>query len=212
MFSSASCSIDFVFCLDCSGAMKPIAEKAKELVRDFISNAAQYYVNIGSTIEMIRARLVFFKNDENGAPTVKETNFLEFPEYSDLFFSILEERYVPSGISGLPQNGLDALECAFNSDWVQGRHDKQHVVLITLSDMIEWSEAQMHKFFNLWHGINVPNPNHLRLRQKRMAIFAPKGSKYEELLPHLDRTAFEPIDEDTDFSSIDFSAFMYTPL
>ena len=187
--------LDFVFCLDNSEAMKPYFKDTRDFIIRLCSNALKSFSSKGWLIKAPRARLVFFKNDEENGTSVKESEFFDISCEEERLLGFFDKEFNPSGAQGLDQNGFDALECAMMSDWTVFPRGRQIIILISGTSALKRDKEGMDRLLDKWLLDNTTMPNHrLIQRQKRLILIAPSSSNYLELAEEFDRTVFEAID------------------
>lgn len=204
--------IDIVFCVDGAGSMAPFAAGVKDFIRRFINETIDQYTMSGSDIDDLRAKVVSFRDYRyDKQDVVCESPFFQLPiddQGLDEYLSKLS--FYGGGPSG-KRNGLEALYQAMKSDFVTGVKDRQIIVLITNGDCYELRECASeveypidmvdeNGFIETWMGYEGGN---IREKCKRLAIFAPQTTKYEQLRKPLNRTCYCCVNDMSQLATMD---------
>lgn len=132
---------------------------------------------------------------------VADTGFLNIPDEESDFKNFVSELH-PAGGGDEPENGLEALAMAIDSDWTNGGDKRCHVVVV-------WSDASTHPL-----GVGSENPTYpqnmptnfdeltdwwedkqsgkMRKSAKRLVIFAPDASAWTEIGMNWTNTIHHP--------------------
>jgi len=198
-------NVDIVFCIDGTGSMSPIMDDIKRNAVRFYTEVAEECYAHNANITALRVRIITFRDYEcDGEKAMEESSFFELPDDDDLFGSYLNG-IVPDGGGDAPENGLEALHYAFRSDFVTGAKDRQVIVLITDADALPLlarrgrgcypeDMSDEDKLINTWAGAVQEPGVKLVARAKRLVMFAPAGTKYQELSTKLKGSIFQPVE------------------
>lgn len=214
-------NIDMVFCIDGTGSMIPCIDSVKENARKLHLEFASAMTDLGSEIDSMRIKIIVFRDYKDGPDmAIQESPFYELPSDQAEFESFL------SGISACggddaPENGLEALYYAMKSDFTTGAKDRQVIVLFTDADALALGERSSLSGYpldmvdedglvSLWTNSGASQDSSIKLREKikRMVIFAPSGTKYEELKGKLNRSIFSPVDDHAGLADISFDVII----
>ena len=208
-------NVDIVFCIDGTGSMFPIMDNVKARAKEFNNDLRNAIEELGSDVGAVRVKLIVFRDYAVDEVPMDISNWYELPVDDDLFSDRLNG-IVPSGGGDIPENGLESLYFAMKSDFVNGPSDRQVIVMITDAEALEMGvratspkyPADMGNLADLaamWMGM-VQDPNFkLAQHNKRLLMFAPAGTKYEELTAVLEGSMFRPVDPGRGLADIDFS-------
>jgi len=208
-------NIDVVFCIDGTGSMSSCIESVKSNARRFHMEFANAMTDLGSEIDSMRIRVVVFRDyKDEGKEAVTASDFFELPMDEPDFASYMSG-VTAFGGGDYPENGLEALYEAMNSDFTTGAKDRQVIVMFTDAEALALKEragcegypADMvdeDGLITAWACASQEKALKLREKNKRLVIFAPAGSKYEELSKKLNRSIFEPVDMGAGLKDIDF--------
>lgn len=206
-------NIDVVFCIDGTGSMAPCIESVKSNARRFHQEFASAMTDLGSEIDSMRVKVIVFRDYEcDGDESMQESPFFELPD-DDAEFAKYMADITASGGGDEPENGLEALYYAMKSNFTTGAKDRQVIVLFTDANALELKARAKSADYptdmvdesgliNIWACLDQNFK--LREKNKRLVIFAPDGTKYQELKSKLNRSVFEPVDMATGLKDIDF--------
>ena len=207
-------NIDIVFCIDGTSSMGPCIDNIRNHARTFYKDFYQSIVNdYNSDVDMLRVQIIVFRDLECDVEGLVKSRFFELPDENSDF-----ERYL-NGIKAIgggdkKESGLEAIQAAMTTEFkAKGTNDRQVIILFTDTDAIDFGEKDGRTgyptgltnelFVNTWY-CKLGNSNKLTERGKRMVMFAPAGSKYEELSRSLNRTVFKQVLADKGMSDISF--------
>ncbi len=208
-------NIDVVFCIDGTGSMVPCIENVKNNARRFHMEFASAMIDLGSEIDSMRVKVIVFRDyKDDGASAMVESPFFELPA-DDADFAKYMSDIAAGGGGDAPENGLEALYLAMKSDFTTGSKDRQVIVLFSDADALDLKARESAAgypadmvdedgFIRTWACIGQDASLKLREKNKRLVIFAPEGTKYQDLNKKLNRSIFEPVNMSTGLADIDF--------
>ncbi len=208
-------NIDVVFCIDGTGSMAPCIESVKSNARRFHLEFVSAMTDLGSEIDSMRVKVIVFRDYQcDGKNSMVESPFYELPTDNADFEKFLTDISACGGGDG-PENGLEALYYAMKSDFTTGSKDRQVIVLFTDAEALALKEragsagypADMVDeagFMEMWACTAQDASFKLRDRNKRLVMFAPNGTKYQDLKSKLDRSVFAPVNMADGLGDIDF--------
>ena len=207
-------NVDIVFCIDGTGSMTPIMDNVKARAKDFYNDLIDEIKKRGCDVGSVRVKLIVFRDYGVDEVPMDISNWFELPVDDDLFSDRLNG-ITPSGGGDLPENGLEAIYYAMKADWVTGPMDRQVIVMITDADALELGVrggsakypsdmGNLADLVSIWMGM-VQDPN-LKLQQhnKRLIMFAPAKTQYEELVGVLEGSMFRPVEPGKGLKDIAF--------
>lgn len=188
--------VDVVMCIDCTGSMHGILNTVK-------ANALKFYPDLykacrkkNKNITQFRVKVIAFRDfnadEENG---MHETEFFYFPEEEEKFKNYILDLEADGG-GDEPENGLEAVSLAINSEWTSGGDRRRHIIVV-------WTDASAHplessltknefypegmpanfnEFYDLWQD---PDLSDMGETEKRLLIFAP------DVYPWTDMESFD---------------------
>ena len=202
-FLSTKRNIDVVFCIDGTGSMAPCIDNVKNNAKRFYADFAKAMTDMGSEIDMMRAKVIVFRDYKcDGQNSMVESAFFELPAEEGGFSAYLDG-VVACGGCGEDANGLEAFYRAMKSDFTTGAKDRQVIVLFADTTAIPLGKRRKYAGYpkdmvddggllETWM-CTQNHPSKLRERNKRLVMFAPKGSCYENMKQSYNRSVFEPV-------------------
>ena len=215
-------NVDLVFCIDGTGSMYDCIDTVKTNAKRFYQDVANAVLENNSTISSLRIKLITFRDYGCDTDAMVETEFFELPADQDLFEEALN-RIDPHGGGDGPENGFEALYYAMKSDFYTGNKDRQVIVLFTDAEALDLRArlgqgsypadmVDMNGLQTYWACMGTEaDPNgsgKLRERCKRMILFAPAGTKYEELSKVLNRVIFQPVTMNAGLDGVSFDSIV----
>lgn len=182
--------IDIVFCIDGTGSMGGCIDNVKAHAQKLYEDLRRNLESAGCSVAMVRIRTIVFRDyKSDGADSMVQSRFFELPaeieEFAEHFRSV-------SAFGGCDEdaNGLEALYYAMKSEFVSGPQDRQIIVLFADTDAIPLRERKRYPGYpqemadsdglaKLWYG-KADRPVKLSERNKRLIMFAPDGTCYED--------------------------------
>ncbi len=127
--NSASTAVDIVFCIDATGSMEPIIKEVKSIASSFHEKLIEVYDSVDRPIDLLRIKVITFRDFNVDTDALAESKFFELPAETEDF-----QAYI-NGITELgggdePENGLEALAAAMNSDWTNEGVRRRHVIAL----------------------------------------------------------------------------------
>jgi hypothetical protein len=191
------------------------------------NNALKFYPDLhqrcdekGKEISELRIRAIAFRDFAcEGAAAVADTGFLSIPDQESEFKSFVSG-LTPSGGGDEPENGLEALAMAINSDWTSGGDRRRHVVVV-------WSDASTHplgvgkessiypqdmpaNFDELTDWWEDEQSGKMRKSAKRLVIFAPDASAWTEIGMNWSNTIHHPAKAGAGLEDVDYETILST--
>lgn len=214
-FFSTKRNIDIVFCIDGTGSMSPCIDNVKNNARRFYADFAKAMTEAGSEVDMMRIKIIVFRDyKSDGRNSMVESAFFELPQEENEFSAYLDGIRATGGCNE-DANGLEALYYAMKSDFTTGAKDRQVIVLFAdtsaiplgarrnypgyPSDMV--NEAGLLQTWMCAQGYT----SQLRDRSKRLVMFAPQGSCYENIKQRYNRSVFIPVQIHRGLDDISFA-------
>lgn len=187
--------IDVVLVIDATGSMGPIINQVKEKVLtigDTIRKRAER--EYGKPVDALRIRVVDFADfATEGKDAIRASDFFELPREQAAFEAYVRSIRYESRGGDEPENALEALWVAMNSDWValpgvtRGRHA---IILITDAFPLDLGERtgcegydadaypqSLQEMAEAWNGEfdSDCKPTRLSRKHKRLLLYAPEG-------------------------------------
>ena len=197
-------NIDVVLLIDGTGSMSPIIDEVKAKAKALPRLIEKNFLDHGVEVDGLRAKVIAFRDYGIDLDPMEESRFFDLKEEVDEFNDTIDKIDAHGG-GDLPEDGLEALYLAFLSDFVNGPRDRQIIVLFTDADAhvlgtgssspsYPKSIKDMVEFFEIWLGISKDPDIKLGRIQKRLVLYAPEHSQYQELANLVDKAYFVPVD------------------
>lgn len=206
--------VDVVFCIDGTGSMYPCIDSVKNNARRFYSDFAKAMTTNGSEIDMMRIKVIVFRDyKSDGQSSMVQSPFFELPNDESDFSDFLSGVTACGGCAE-DANGLEALYFAMNSDFVTGTKDRQVIVLFADTSAIPLGKRKGYAGYpprmvddkgllETWLCTQKYSSK-LREKNKRLVMFAPKGSNYEKMQQNYNRSVFIPVEMHRGLDDISF--------
>lgn len=121
--------VDVVMCIDATGSMDPILDEVRNTALTLNERFMQAMEDSGKRAEQFRVKVVVFRDYMIDSEPMKESDFFVLPDQKEAFKRFLDAIEATGG-GDEPENGLEAIATALQSDWVQEGHKQRHVVLM----------------------------------------------------------------------------------
>ena len=220
---STSRHIDIVFCIDGTGSMSPCIDAIKSNAKKFYMDFSDKMVNdFGSSVDSLCIRVITFRDyaEDGDQAMVVSDDWFDITAGDDVEYEKYLNGIIADGGGDEPENGLEAMFYAMTTDWnAKGDKDRQVIVLFTDADAIPLQAQAGHPNYpadmvdedglvNAWMGIRPSflgqGDFKLKERCKRLVMFAPAGSVYENLQSRMNRSQFVPVKMDEGLGDMDF--------
>lgn len=210
--------IDIVFCIDGTASMSECIDSVKDNARKFEADFSEAMTRLNSDIDAVRVKVIVFRDygcDGNGAMQISK--FFTLPQDEDEYANYVSAIQAKGGGDG-PENGFEALYYAMKSEFAAGDDDRQLIVMFTDADALDLGERNDSENYprnmigpedlkKMWYGMQGLEDNAEFLNQltKRLVIFAPAGTKYDNLGRDWKFTWFKATAMEGGMGEIDFS-------
>lgn len=177
---SIECDVDIAMCIDHTASMGYLLNMVKENAMNFHSDLKKYCEMRRRKIKNIRIKVISF-GDLREEP-IKESVVFTIPQELDAFNDYVE-RIKCFGGGDLPENGLEALALAINTDWVKTDIRHRHIILM-------YTDAPAHQLGSMFRcPPNMPrsldeledNWNGMDEKVKRLVLFAPHSYPWSDI-------------------------------
>lgn len=215
-------NVDIVMCIDCTGSMGSLLDTVKV-------NALKFYPDLkarcdakGKEISELRIRVIGFRDFyADKANAIQDSGFFNIPDHESEFKSFVNGLH-PEGGGDEPENGLEALAMAINSDWTKDGDRRRHVVVV-------WSDASTHpvgldRCKNEFYPQNMPvdfdeltnwwddeqGEGKMQKSAKRLVLFAPDASAWTEIGINWNNTIHHPAKAGAGLEDVDYETILST--
>ncbi|MBQ9145798.1 MAG: VWA domain-containing protein [Clostridia bacterium] len=185
-------NVDIVMCIDATGSMHAIIDEVK-------SNALSFYKKFVAAMEekekgvnQLRMKVIAFRDFGCDTDAMLESDFFilsgDENDQSDEFHAFVNG-IVADGGGDLPENSLEALALAMQSDWVRTGSVRRHVIMMytdaqalplgarssarNYPDGMPADLAELHEW---WEG------QAMERRAKRLLLFAPDTEPWSDMI------------------------------
>lgn len=179
-------NVDIVMCIDVTGSMDSIISEVKANALSFYQKFVDEMNNKEKSVQQLRIKVIAFRDYGVDSEPMIESKFFVLDEEKDAFYDFVNGLEAIGG-GNIPENSLEALALAMNSDWVRTGSVRRHVIVmytdapaIPLGTMagkpgypadMPSSLAELHE---LWES------QAMEKRAKRLLIFAPDADPWPE--------------------------------
>jgi hypothetical protein len=190
---TSSYAVDLVFCIDCTGSMKPYIESVKGTALDFHRLLEKKMSEKDKAIRQLRVRLVAFRDlGEEGPGAIDATSFFELPNEADAFNRAVSGLAADGG-GDEPESALEALVVAIRSPWERGLDKRRHVIVMctdapahplgkfafAAGEQSALVPRSLEELQSLW-GDEV-DEGEMEYAAKRLLVFGPNAYPWNEL-------------------------------
>lgn len=178
------CDVDVVMCIDNTGSMKDLLDMVKKNALNFHSDLQTYAAKKRRNIKKTRLKVIAF-GDLAQTP-INESSMFVIPEEMDKYQSFINGISCGGG-GDEPENGLEALAMAINTDWVISDYRCRHVILL-------YTDASAHTLENSlthtsFYPPNMPGSlteltdlwNRMDNQARRLVLFAPSVYPWNDI-------------------------------
>ena len=145
-----NCSVDLVFCIDATGSMRQLMDKIKQLAIALPKNLTDAVKKAGKNMRKIRVKVIDFADFKSeGKDAIHESPFYnasnQIVQIINEFDSIKMVNDQGEGRGGdeIPENALEAIWLAMNSDFTEERPDediRQIILVFTDASPLNFQE------------------------------------------------------------------------
>lgn len=207
--------IDIVFCIDGTGSMSDCIESVKRSAKEFYQLLLEEMTARGSKLDQVRVKVIVFRDYEtDGANSMCISDFFTLDQDLADYEAFLASVRAEGGGDG-PENGLEALFYAMQSNFEKGDDDRQIIVLFSDADALPlktraacpgYPEDMVDEdgLKKIWRGLDQTRSTSLNQFTKRLVIFAPVGTKYEEISNDYNLSWYKAVNPDNGLKDITF--------
>lgn len=185
-------AVDIVFCIDGTGSMAPIIDEVKRVASGFHAKASEALEEAEKEVEVLRTKVIVYRDFGTDTDALVSSPFYTLPDENDAFQNFVD------GITAIgggdePENGLEALAEAMNSEWTdEGKKRRHIIVMFTDASAIKLEDsAKDHPQYpqdvpaNLaglqdWWENGTPN-GCLQTTARRLILFAPEAEPWSTI-------------------------------
>ncbi|NEO53524.1 MAG: VWA domain-containing protein [Okeania sp. SIO3B5] len=129
-------AVDLIICIDATGSMTPVIDLVKSSALSFYKDLEDRMKKNQKNVDQIRAKVIVFRDYWADKPdeVMVSSEFFDLREQSSEyanFVSLIDAK----GGGDEPENGLEALAMALNSEWEKGQNfAKQRHIIVVYTD------------------------------------------------------------------------------
>ena len=218
--------VDIVMCIDITGSMQDCIDTVKNRALQFWPDLKEALAAASKNVSDVRVKVIGFRDfeaDGDGALEISRYFNLSDQGSSDPEdYKAFVNGLVADGGGDEPENSLEALALAIQSDWVQTGDKRRHVIVM-------FTDASAHKL----EDANRSNPNYpenmpesfedltdvwmtpssgqqggtkTKLKQpaKRLIVFGPEVYPWPELYESWDQVVYNPSKAGTGLNDVSY--------
>lgn len=134
---SLTYAVDLVFCIDKTGSMVPLIRRVKKNALKFHEDLMARMEEMNKRIDELRVRVIAFGDVwADGADWLQVSEFFNLPAQIDEYKNFVSEIEAKGG-GDEPENGLEGLALALQSNWTKGGDRRRHVIVV-------WTDTSTH--------------------------------------------------------------------
>jgi hypothetical protein len=183
--------VDIVLCIDATNSMSPVIDQVKNRALRFYEDLTEAMGAKDKVVDVLRLKVIAFRDFyADGDKALNESPFYPLPQAQADFASFVGTLRA-SGGGDLPENGLEALALAIQTDWTKSGDKRRHVIVMwtdTSAHELEKNAgdkpsnypmgmpANFDELTDMWEG-----QSHTELSAKRLVIFAPDAYAWTDI-------------------------------
>lgn len=181
-------NVDIVMCIDATGSMDAIIDDVKANALSIYQKFVDEMEAKGKSVQQLRIKVIAFRDYGVDSEPMVESKFFVLDEEAEAFRDFVNSIEATGG-GDEPENGLEALALAINSDWVKTGAVRRHVILMyTDASALNLGEksgepgypadmpADLTELREMWEGQKMEK------RAKRLLVFAPDMEPWSNML------------------------------
>lgn len=149
MASNYEYYVDLVLAIDGTGSMSGVIDGVKAFAANMHDQVQQAMEVIGKRIDHLRVKVIVFRDfaHDPSAIALSLLDFKKVPEEGAAISAFVNDIRAQGG-GDEPENGLEALALAINSDWIQEGTKQRHIIML-------FTDAPPHDYMTKTGGIQV---------------------------------------------------------
>jgi hypothetical protein len=129
MLTTGEYNVDICLCIDATASMSSCIEMTKEKALSIYPALQAEMASTQKTIGQLRIKVILFRDYGVDPDPLVESEFFTLPEDNAAFQEFVDGITV-SGGGDLPENALEAIAKALQSDWTTEGKKRRHIVLV----------------------------------------------------------------------------------
>ncbi|MCS6794434.1 MAG: vWA domain-containing protein [Raineya sp.] len=210
--------VDIVLCIDATGSMSPIIDQVKANALKFYDDLTTLMRQKSKHIDKLRVKVIAFRDYYvDGDMAMQISPFFTLPAEKSEFQDFVN-RIQADGGGDEPENGLEALALAIQSDWSR-EGDKRRQIIVLWTDASthplelkadskpqNYPTAYMPKNFDeltdLWDS------QAMNRAAKRLILYSPDAYAWTDIANHWENTIQYPSKAGEGLSEIDYQTIL----
>lgn len=181
-------NVDIVMCIDATGSMASIIEDVKSNALSFYQKFVDEMEAKSKSVQQLRIKVIAFRDYGSDSEAMVESKFFTLDEENREFHNFVKGIEATGG-GDEPENSLEALALAMNSDWVKTGSVRRHVIIMYTdasalklgtrngdSNYPSNMPADLAELREWWEGQKMEK------RAKRLLIFAPDTEPWSDMV------------------------------
>lgn len=178
-------NIDIIMCIDATGSMDPILDEVKRKALAFDGLFRDAMDATGKQVNQLRTKVIAFRDFMVDSVPLLESPFYTLPAERSQFKRFLDG-IEASGGGDEPENALEAICAALNSEWIKTGSKRRHVILLfTDASALPLGERKdcigypshipttLAELGNWWEGCSQYFSSNYEPKSGRMVAFVP---------------------------------------
>ena len=190
--------VDIVMCIDNTNSMRSLINLVKQNALSFPADLTACCAKKSKKLEDFRLRVISFGDLEE--ISITKSDFMEIPRESRKFKDFVSGIKMSFGGDN-PEDGLEALAMAINSDWQEGSTRCRHIIIV-------YTDATAHSLGTRKHYVYYPvDPmpadfeelsrwwNRLDGKASRLILFAPDEDYWSIMKDEWPHVYLKPLED-----------------
>lgn len=209
-----SYNVDLVFCIDVTGSMAPVLETVKTNALKFYPDLMKEMEAKDKWVDTLRIKVIAFRDFEaDGKNALEVLDFVDLKDKQEDFRSFVTA-LKPEGGGPIPENGLEALALAMQSDWNKTGEKRRHIIVVysdapthPLEKISEYKPEGMPSNFNeltdWWDG-----QGKMEGPAKRLILFTPDAESWTDIATYWEQVIHFPSQAGDGLSDVDYKTIL----
>jgi hypothetical protein len=214
----ATYSVDIVLCIDTTGSMQKLIDKVKANALRFYEELQQCMEEKEKKIDELRIRVIAFRDYYvDGDHAMRTSPFFRLPQEQEQFAAFVNPLQADGGGDD-PENSLEALALAMQSDWAKSGDRRRQIIVM-------WTDNSAHPLEKNAGGKpgNYPTDlpqnfddltdmcegqRYMSMAAKRLIIYAPDAYAWTDIANYWNNTLHYPSKAGDGLSNLDYRTIL----
>ena len=204
--------VDIVMCIDITGSMQDCIDTVKSRALQFWPDLQEALKAASKNVSDVRVKVIGFRDFEaDGSSALEESRYFNLSEQGSSDpeeYKQFVNNLVADGGGDEPENSLEALSLAIQSDWVQTGDRRRHIIVMFTDASAHKLEdanrsnpyypenmpASLEELTDIWLTPASDQTSKIKFKQpaKRFIIFAPQMYPWPEICESWDQVVYFP--------------------